>query len=106
MFVFYRSMGTMPNRDVFFTEIKPDQCDQLTSLSTSQRVLCRTYIDHMRFVSSGAVTGINECKWQFKNERWNCTTVDDDSVFGKVVDIGKFGYNICRSYFSRSDIPF
>jgi len=41
-------------------------------------------------VSEGAEIGINECKQQFLYERWNCTTSKDPTVFGRVLDVGKF----------------
>lgn len=33
--------------------------------------------------------GAQECKHQFKNRRWNCSTIDDNTVFGPVSGLGK-----------------
>lgn len=64
----------------------PD-CKQLDSLSRNQRALCQKYGSMMRYVSQGAEFGIKECQNQFRQERWNCSTFDNNSVFGKVVNI-------------------
>lgn len=56
----------------------------------SQRKLCQLYQDHMSYIGDGARTGIKECQYQFRQRRWNCSTVDNTSVFGRVMHIGKF----------------
>ncbi|KAG8201598.1 hypothetical protein JTE90_012673 [Oedothorax gibbosus] len=63
-------------------------CSRLSGLSRGQTKLCYLYQDHMAHVARGARLGIHECQWQFKNRRWNCSTVDDSSVFGPVLNIG------------------
>lgn len=55
-----------------------------------QRKLCQLYQDHMTYIGDGAKTGIKECQYQFRQRRWNCSTVDNTSVFGRVMQIGKF----------------
>ncbi|KAK2899095.1 hypothetical protein Q8A67_010513 [Cirrhinus molitorella] len=63
-------------------------CSQLAGLSKGQKKLCQLYQDHMHFIGEGAKTGIRECQYQFRNRRWNCSTVDNTSVFGRVMQIG------------------
>lgn len=65
-------------------------CNELKGLSKGQTQLCNLYQDHIPHIGRGARLGINECQYQFKNQRWNCSTVDDSSVFGHVLNIGKF----------------
>nr|CAB3267760.1 Wnt-5 [Phallusia mammillata] len=66
-----------------------EQCDNELGFSHSQRQLCRTYANHMKYVKDGAENGIKECKYQFRLNRWNCSTaVNDITVFGKVLKIG------------------
>ncbi|CAL8277057.1 unnamed protein product [Gadus morhua 'NCC'] len=63
-------------------------CSQLSGLSQGQRKLCQLYQDHMTYIGDGAKTGIKECQSQFRQRRWNCSTVDNTSVFGRVLQIG------------------
>lgn len=62
-----------------------------------QRKLCQLYQDHMVFIGDGAKTGIKECQYQFRQRRWNCSTVDNTSVFGRVMQIGEFDGNVENS---------
>ncbi|KAG7261447.1 hypothetical protein CRUP_005283 [Coryphaenoides rupestris] len=66
-------------------------CSQLVGLSPGQKKLCQLYQDHMQYIGEGAKTGIRECQYQFRHRRWNCSTVDNSSVFGRVMQIGKEG---------------
>uniref|UniRef100_A0A8C4SXY7 Protein Wnt n=1 Tax=Erpetoichthys calabaricus TaxID=27687 RepID=A0A8C4SXY7_ERPCA len=63
-------------------------CSQLTGLSQGQRKLCQLYQDHMVYIGEGAKMGIKECQFQFRQRRWNCSTVDNTSVFGRIMQIG------------------
>uniref|UniRef100_UPI00358E601F protein Wnt-5a-like isoform X2 n=1 Tax=Myxine glutinosa TaxID=7769 RepID=UPI00358E601F len=62
-------------------------CNQLSGLSQGQRKLCHLYQDHMLYISHGAKTGLSECQFQFRARRWNCSTVDNTSVFGRLIQI-------------------
>lgn len=77
-------------------------CNELKGLSKGQTQLCNLYQDHIPHIGRGARLGINECQYQFKNQRWNCSTVDDSSVFGHVLNIGKWMLNLnLKFYFSK-----
>ena len=78
-------------------------CSQLPGLSAGQRKLCQLYQEHMAYIGEGARTGIRECQHQFRQRRWNCSTVDDASVFGRVMQIGEgggvgAGWSSCASW--------
>ena len=48
--------------------------------------ICSLYQDAMVVLGQGALEGVHECQHQFRNHRWNCSTLDRDaSVFGKVL---------------------
>merc|ERR1719412_55598 len=59
-------------------------CNRIKGLSPGQQKLCLLYTDH---VVRGARSGIGECQFQFRHRRWNCSTVDDTTVFGPVLSI-------------------
>lgn len=47
----------------------------------------------MDAVRRGAQLAIDECQFQFRNRRWNCSTLETMPVFGKVVTQGEFALN-------------
>lgn len=65
-------------------------CSKLVGLSKGQQQLCQLYKDHIPHIGRGAREGITECQFQFMNRRWNCTTFDDDSVFGPILKSGLY----------------
>jgi wingless-type MMTV integration site family protein 5 len=68
-------------------KLKKLPCSQLKGLSKGQTQLCFLYQDHIPHIGRGARLGISECQYQFKNRRWNCSTVDDSTVFGHILNI-------------------
>ncbi len=65
-------------------------CSALTALSAEQIEVCMKHPSIIYSVANGAHKGIQECQYQFRNERWNCTTNDDDEdVFGYILKTGK-----------------
>lgn len=76
-------------------------CSQLAGLSQGQKKLCHLYQDHMQYIGEGAKTGIKECQYQFRHRRWNCSTVDNTSVFGRVMQIGRKPLKIDVNFFPR-----
>ena len=65
-------------------------CSSLPGLAAQQIEVCIQHPSAIRSVSNGARRGIQECQYQFRNERWNCTTRNDEqSVFGYILERGK-----------------
>lgn len=51
--------------------------------------ICKRSVEVMDAVRRGAQLAIDECQFQFRNRRWNCSTLETMPVFGKVVTQGK-----------------
>ena len=54
--------------------------------------ICKRSVEVMDAVRRGAQLAIDECQFQFRNRRWNCSTLETMPVFGKVVTQGKIIY--------------
>lgn len=62
----------------------------LIPLTKSQTQLCRLHKDHMPFVDQGAKITIEECQYQLRKNRWNCSTIRDvQPVFGPIIQTGQ-----------------
>ena len=78
-------------------------CDTITGLVSIQRQLCHENPDVMVSVGKGAKLGVEECQYQFKHKRWNCSTVARDAtVFGKVMRRGMCEITYCCRLLSSS----
>ncbi|XP_052016194.1 proto-oncogene Wnt-1 [Apodemus sylvaticus] len=60
----------------------------LQLLSRKQRRLIRQNPGILHSVSGGLQSAVRECKWQFRNRRWNCPTTPGPHLFGKIVNRG------------------
>nr|CAD7410632.1 unnamed protein product [Timema cristinae] len=64
-------------------------CGALPGLVAQQVQVCLKHPGSLRSVSDGARRGIQECQYQFRNERWNCTTQNEEhNVFGHIMERG------------------
>lgn len=63
----------------------------LALLSRRQRRLIRQNPGILHAIAAGLHTAIKECKWQFRNRRWNCPTTHSPAIFGKIVNRGEPG---------------
>ncbi|KAK2157589.1 hypothetical protein LSH36_188g03061 [Paralvinella palmiformis] len=64
-------------------------CNKLPGLSPRQRTICQSRPDAMVAVGEGTKVGLGECRYQFRNKRWNCTTpTKSNSLFDQVPKIG------------------
>lgn len=65
-------------------------CNNVVGLVGTQLVLCRENPEVMASIGRGAKLGLEQCQKQFKNDRWNCSTIEDSSVFGKLMHRCKY----------------
>ncbi|XP_078235245.1 protein Wnt-4 isoform X3 [Pogona vitticeps] len=65
-----------------------ETCEKLKGLIQRQVHMCKRNLEVMDSVRRGAQLAIEECQFQFRNRRWNCSTLDSLPVFGKVVTQG------------------
>lgn len=66
-----------------------ETCEKLRGLIQRQVQICKRNVEVMDAVRRGAQLAIDECQFQFRNRRWNCSTLDSMPVFGKVVTQGR-----------------
>lgn len=64
-------------------------CEKLRGLIQRQVQICKRNLEVMDAVRRGAQLAIDECQYQFRNRRWNCSTLETVPVFGKVVTQGE-----------------
>ncbi|XP_062984496.1 protein Wnt-4-like [Elgaria multicarinata webbii] len=63
----------------------PSACESLKGLSEEQVRICHRQVEAMDMVKRGAEVALEECQHQFRNRRWNCSTLQGLQVFGKVI---------------------
>lgn len=70
------------------TLLQDDTCTEVPGLVIQQVEVCKNNPESLLCISEGARRGILECQYQFRNERWNCTTSSNYTVFGDVLRKG------------------
>lgn len=71
-------------------------CNKIPGLAPRQRIICQSRPDAIIVIGEGAQMGINECQFQFKNGRWNCSALGERTVFGKELKVGMLlSANVC-----------
>lgn len=74
-------------------------CNKIPGLAPRQRIICQSRPDAIIVIGEGAQMGINECQFQFKNGRWNCSALGERTVFGKELKVGMLlSVNICLQF--------
>lgn len=69
-------------------------CKSHTWFTRQQLKLCQLHPDIIPSVTQGAMQAIYECRYMFRNERWNCPVSNVTGVFGKTrLRTSKFIYD-------------
>ncbi|KAM9365980.1 wingless-type MMTV integration site family, member 7Aa [Pholidichthys leucotaenia] len=63
-------------------------CNKIPGLAPRQRTICQTRPDAIIVIGEGVQMGINECQFQFRHGRWNCSALGERTVFGKELKVG------------------
>ena len=67
-------------------------CNKIPGLAPRQRAICQSRPDAIIVVGEGAQMGINECQYQFRYGRWNCSALGERTVFGQELRVGQSGF--------------
>ena len=60
-----------------------EYCSSHNWFTPRQRKLCELHPSLLPSVMEGAMEAIRECRYQFKNHRWNCPVSNVTAVFGR-----------------------
>uniref|UniRef100_A0A673GRA9 Protein Wnt n=1 Tax=Sinocyclocheilus rhinocerous TaxID=307959 RepID=A0A673GRA9_9TELE len=63
-------------------------CNKIPGLAPRQRAICQSRPDAIIVIGEGAQLGINECQYQFRYGRWNCSALGERTVFGQELRVG------------------
>lgn len=64
-------------------------CNKIPGLAPRQRAICQSRPDAIIVIGEGAQLGINECQYQFRYGRWNCSALGERTVFGQELRVGQ-----------------
>lgn len=65
-------------------------CNRIPGLAPRQRAICQRRPDAIVAIGEGAQKAVQECRFQFRNGRWNCTLPKyDETIFTQDVPAGK-----------------
>ncbi|XP_043936200.1 protein Wnt-7a-like [Protopterus annectens] len=63
-------------------------CSKMPGLAPRQRAFCQNRPDVMVAVGAGTRIGLEECQYQFRYHRWNCSSLSDRTIFGQELKVG------------------
>lgn len=68
-------------------------CNKIPGLAPRQRTICQSRPDAIIVIGEGVQMGINECQFQFRHGRWNCSALGERTVFGKELKVGTLHFD-------------
>lgn len=76
-------------------------CNKIPGLTPKQRSICRKRPDAIVTIGDGVKLGLRECRFQFRNMRWNCTNIEQqNTMFGITHSVGKFNISQRNVFFN------
>ncbi|XDV53523.1 hypothetical protein PO909_022001 [Leuciscus waleckii] len=69
-------------------------CNKIPGLAPRQRAICQSRPDAIIVIGEGAQLGINECQYQFRYGRWNCSALGERTVFGQELRVGQWSSQV------------
>ncbi|KAL8194475.1 UNVERIFIED_CONTAM: Protein Wnt-7b [Gekko kuhli] len=69
-------------------------CNKIPGLAPRQRAICQSRPDAIIVIGEGAQMGINECQYQFRYGRWNCSALGEKTVFGQELRVASSAYKL------------
>lgn len=63
-------------------------CNKIPGLAPRQRAICQSRPDAIIVIGEGSQMGLDECQFQFRSGRWNCSALGERTVFGKELKVG------------------
>ena len=64
-------------------------CNKIPGLTPRQRTICQSRPNAIIAIGEGAERGVQECRFQFRNGRWNCSAMYKERLFGEELPQGK-----------------
>lgn len=64
-------------------------CGRMGGLSKRQREICKSSPEAMIAISEGIRLAMDECHYQFRHHRWNCSVLNKKHPMGYVITVGK-----------------
>ena len=59
-------------------------CSSLSFLTAEQRTYCQNNPKIFSIITRSLRLAIEECQYQFRNQRWNCSIFNQSDIFGKL----------------------
>lgn len=71
-------------------------CNHIRGLSARQKTICHTRPDAMVAIGKGARKAVEECQWQFRTSRWNCSLRSNTSSLelGNSLQLGELSLHM------------
>lgn len=80
-------------------------CSSLTFLTIEQRLLCQTNPKIFAIIHRSLRLALDECHYQFRHQRWNCSLFDQSNSLGKFILRSNYLLLMCSLLFHLRQKP-